>query len=206
MVTAVWADSANSKRHHVKKVEPTPTAQPSQTAQPSPTAEPSPPAVSNSGFEIRVDGGMVSPVSSGLYQTYNSSYSFGGSLGYKMDWFSLLLDTQYNTLNLNDPNASGTFNIWEGALVEKARLESATSIKPFIFVGEGLAVLNSSGSSTSESYSMLEAGVGMDFNAGEGINVFLQTKGAFVLSSNLTVAPDSLTIYLPFQLGMDFVL
>ncbi len=162
-------------------------------------------AASDSGFEIRLDGGLVSPVSGLLYENYTSSSSFGGSLGYSFGWFSLLLDAQYDTLNSPIEDSTTSFNTLEAALVEKARLGAMTSVKPFVFLGEGLGVSSISGSSASETDPLLEAGFGLDFFATPNFSIFAQTKGTFLLSSTQAVAPDKLTAFVPVQLGVDFV-
>ena len=163
-------------------------------------------ADSPSGFEIRLDGGLVSPVSSNLYQAVNSSYSFGGALGYQMDWISISLDAQYHSMNINGANPASSFNILDTTVVEKARFGALTAIRPFVFLGEGLAFSSVSGYSTTESDPLVKGGVGLDFMASDKISIFLQAEGAFALSSNPSVSPDTLTVYLPIQMGVDFVL
>lgn len=160
----------------------------------------------DSGFEVRFDGGLVSPVSSGLHQDFISAASFGGSLGYDFGGISLLLDSQYDSLDPSNSAVPASFNALELALLEKARLGGLTSIRPFVFLGEGVAISSLSGSSVSETDPLLEGGVGMDFFANERISLFLQAKAAFVLSSNQAVSPDKLSVYIPLQVGMDFVL
>lgn len=157
------------------------------------------------GFEIRLDGGLVSPVSGSLYQNYNSSSSFGGALGYQLGWLSFLVDAQYDSLNPSLQGSTASFNTLELALVEKAHWGAGTSIKPFVFLGEGLAMSSITGSSGSESDPLLEAGLGLDFFAANNFTVFIQSKGSFLLSSSQTVAPDKLTVLLPIQMGVDFI-
>ncbi len=166
-------------------------------------------AAPDSGFEIRLDGGLVSPVSGLLYENYTASSSFGGSLGYSFGWFSLLLDAQYDTLNSPIEDSTTTYNTLEAALVEKFRLGALTSMKPFVFLGEGLGVSSingsSSGSSASESDPLLEAGLGLDFFAAPNFSIFIQSKGTFLLSSTPALGQDKLAVLIPVQLGVDFV-
>src|SRR5579885_1423238 len=157
----------------------------------------------DSGFEVRFDGGLVSPASSGLHQDFISSSSFGGSLGYDFGGVSLLLDSQYDSLDPSNSSVPAAFNALELALLEKARFGGLTSIRPFVFLGEGVAISFLSGSSVSETDPLLEGGVGMDFFANERISLFLQAKADFVMTSSQALSPDKLSVYIPLQVGMD---
>ena len=162
----------------------------------------------DSGFEVRLDGGLVSPVSGLLYENYQSAYSFGGSVGYHSGWFSVLLDTQYNSMDPSPSSAATlSFNSWEWALVEKARFDATTEMKPYVFLGEGISLSSLSGSSTSETDPLAEAGLGIDFLANDKISLFLQGKAVVTLApSNSPITPDATSLYIPLQLGIDFVL
>lgn len=166
------------------------------------------PQASDSGFEIRLDGGLVSPVSGLLYENYQSAYSFGGAVGYHTGWFSILLDTQFNDMDPSPSSAATiSFNSWEWALVEKARFGAITNIKPYVFLGEGIALSSLTGSSTSETDPLAEAGLGMDFMVNDKISLFLQGKAVVTLAkADSPIVPDKTSLYIPLQLGMDFVL
>ena len=155
------------------------------------------------GFELRLEGGLVSPVSNGLYQVFQTSSSFGLAAGYHFGKVSLLADTQFQTLNPISSNGY-FFYAWEWALVEKAAFGASTSIKPFAFLGEGVVMSNLSVSTSWETDPMVEAGVGMDFFAADNLSIFLQSKAVLAFTSNQATSPDQLSIYLPFQVGMDF--
>jgi hypothetical protein len=184
------------------------------------SASPVTPAVNNtaishvSSIEVRVCGGMVSPVSDGLYQYFKADYSFGGSLGYKLDdQFSLLLDCQYNALEFApggiSPVKVSNFSTLELAVLEKLRVGSNTKIKPFFFLGQGVAFTKFSNpiweNESNEIDPMAEVGLGMDFAMMEQFSVFLQTKVSMIITSD-KVSPDSPTFYIPIQAGVDFSL
>jgi hypothetical protein len=167
-----------------------------------------------SNIEVRVMGGMVSPVSDGLYQYFKADVSFGGSLGYKLDdQFSLLLDCQYNALEFAPAGISlekiSNFSVLELAVLEKLRLNSNTKIKPYFFLGQGVAFTKFSNpvseSESNEIDPMAEAGLGLDFAMVEQFSVFLQTKVSMIITSD-KVSPDKLSFYIPIQAGVAFSL
>jgi hypothetical protein len=171
-------------------------------------------AASSSNIEVRVFGGMVSPVSEGVYQYFKADFSFGGSLGYKLDdQFSLLLDCQYNMLDFSpggdtfDPVSN--FKALEVTILEKIRMHSITRIDPYFFLGEGVAFASFSnpiwGGEPNEIDPMVEAGLGLEFAMVEQFSAFLQTKVSLIFTSD-KVSPDSLTFYIPIQAGLGFSL
>jgi hypothetical protein len=171
-------------------------------------------AASGSNIEVRALGGMVSPASEGLYQYFKADFSFGGSVGYKLDdHFSLLLDCQYNALEFAPGGISlgqvHNFKALELAVLEKLRMDSNTKIKPYFFLGEGVAFTTFSnpvwGGEANEIVPMVQAGLGLDFALVEQFSVFLQTKASLLFTSD-KVSPDSLTFYIPIQAGAAFSL
>ena len=160
----------------------------------------------DSGFEIRIDGGLVSPASGLLYEQYQSAYSFGGAVGYHSGWFSILLENEFNSMDPSPSSAATlSFSCLQWALVEKARFDSSTAMKPYVFLGEGIALSYLSYSTTSETDPLVEAGLGMDFLANDKISLFLQAKAVVTLAANgSAIVPDSTSLYIPLQLGIDF--
>jgi hypothetical protein len=171
-----------------------------------------------SKLDVQLLSGTDIPTSKNYASNFVFGYNYGVGLGYRLDdQFSIMAILETHTTMANFYYSDYDYNYYfssnELALQVKYMLPTGV-VQPYVFVGGGVAFITyiddyyaydfykyySSGF-------LVEGGVGVNFPVNNGMSVFAQTKGSFVMWDKTAAADlsaDATTSYVPIQLGVDF--
>ncbi len=152
-------------------------------------------AGSEKKFELGVNGGIAVPTDSGY------DLGFGGQVTglYRIDEnLGVGLGIGYDTFTLTGLSGWSTADLSILAMLKYAI--GADKTKPYILVDAGLSSYSESfsGISASTSDPEIGGGVGVQFPAGDNLNIFVQGTANVVLGSGWTFT------YIPVDLGVNF--
>jgi hypothetical protein len=120
------------------------------------------------------------------------------------------VESGYDTYSAKNGTFNGTWNIVP--LIAKGQYCFGTgTVKPYLFLGAGVAFNSSSASafgitgSTSETDFLGEGGLGLDFAVAQNVGLFVQGKVELDTTSK-NYAADVPTVLIPINAGIKFAL
>jgi|GEM_PF-2790384 len=151
-------------------------------------------------IELGLSGGVAVPTDAGVdlgfggqvYGLYRADEKLGFGAG-----------VGFHTFSITGVSGASDSDIEIQALLKAGLGDSAT--KPYILVGAGLDIISTSITlpiigtvSGSTSDPMVSGGLGIQFPAGDSLNIFIQGQADIIFGTGAT------SIYIPAELGLNF--
>lgn len=170
---------------------------------------------------VQLEGGVNLPASSQASSQLNASFAGEGQVGYAFSpEFSLSVESGFDVLAVkNSYVAAGqTMSVYHVPLeaVGQYNLNLGGDVTPYFVVGVGVAFDSSNysgtfqaGQTTSWTNFELDPGVGVDFNLGGNVGVFVQAKVAMDFETTTGTnaeLTDNPLVNIPVQAGVNFLL
>lgn len=154
------------------------------------------------------DGGLALPLSTNASKALNLGFGGDLSVGYRFDHtFTLAVASGYYQYDLSKLGSGISGNFSYVPLLGVVRLNlTHEAIRPYVFLGLGVAINSYSTTSTSQTDFMAAPGAGVLFKVADSAALFLQARVDmdFTPNNGLGGAADSPTIFVPIQAGIGF--
>jgi hypothetical protein len=154
------------------------------------------------------DGGLALPFSANASHAFNTGFGGDLSVGYRLDrTFTLAVASGYYQYDLSKPNVGENGNFSYVPLLGVVRINlTHENIRPYLFLGLGVAINSYALASYNQTDFMAAPGVGVLFKVADSTALFLQGRVDmdFTPNNGLGGAADSPTIFVPIEAGIGF--